>query len=512
VRAEDRIARALATLARAPIPEPLPAPTPVVEAPEREDAVESLVIQGPDGKALPARPALRFMSNVDVLADALQVSAPVAGGGGAGSPGPAGADGADGAAGADGAQGEQGLPGPTGPTGATGPQGEQGIQGLAGDVGATGATGATGPTGDAGAVGPTGATGVTGVTGATGADGPTGATGPAPSQSESTLYGRARGAGIGTIGAITGVEAGEIVRYASNQTEATGGTFTNFVLNNSGIKRLIVNATSVFHGFGLGASTPLENGMQFVVENGAAFGSGVTVDFVQFSSSAVSNLYKMLLPTTQGTDAVGVRLNPGESMVFRYTDNPGVGSSSRVRAVGPKALSTMQSANTVMVNASASAGVMAAMALSASTLVGMAASGNVAAVKATPAMMAVVDANGDAVPITKRVTFTASGAPGTKIDVNVWNANAPFALRLQRAALRLTVAAGTDAALRTAAAGAGAVVLPDFVVATQTFATVAGGWRTDNAGATATVAANGSVFLHIDRACTGEVVLTYVRT
>jgi hypothetical protein len=174
VHARDRIARALATLAHpAPEPAPPPKPAPVVEAPTREDAVATLVIQGPDGKDLPARPALRFMQDVEVFADALQVSVPAPGGGGAGSPGPTGADGATGPTGA---QGEQGLPGPTGATGATGPTGAQGEQGLAGDVGATGATGATGAQGDAGPAGPTGPTGATGATGLQGVQGPTGPT------------------------------------------------------------------------------------------------------------------------------------------------------------------------------------------------------------------------------------------------------------------------------------------------------------------------------------------------
>jgi hypothetical protein len=123
------------------------------------------------------------------------------------------------------------------------------------------------------------------------------------------------------------------------------------VLTNSAVKRLVVTATSVIHGFAIVTSaTTLENGMEFIVENGAAAGSGVTVSLVQFSSSVASNLFKMLLPTNFGTDAVGVILNPGESMVFRYTDNPGVGGSLRVRAVGSKSLTSIIAAGAVLGN------------------------------------------------------------------------------------------------------------------------------------------------------------------
>lgn len=117
--------------------------------------------------------------------------------------------------------------------------------------------------------------------------------------------------------------------------------------------------------------------------------------------------------------------------------------------------------------------------------------------------------NGGAV-IAHRVTFAATGTAGTNIDVTIWNANAPFLLRLLGADLRVSTAVGgTTAALRTATAGGGAVILPDAAAATQTFSTAAAGLQTDNAAATETVAANGTVILRIDRAIAGEVVLYY---
>ncbi len=124
----------------------------------------------------------------------------------------------------------------------------------------------------------------------------------------------------------------------------------------------------------------------------------------------------------------------------------------------------------------------------------------------------VPDTFGEAERLNKRVSFSATGVTGTMVDVDVWNATAPFALRVLSADLRVATAAGTAAALRTAAAGAGSVVLPDVGATTQTFSTATTGRKADNAAATATVAAGGSLFFNVDRAVAGELLLTYVRT
>jgi len=110
------------------------------------------------------------------------------------------------------------------------------------------------------------------------------------------------------------------------------------------------------------------------------------------------------------------------------------------------------------------------------------------------------------------VSFAATGATGTTIDVTVWNANAPFALRILDATLRVSTAASTTAALRTASGGGGSVVLPQVSDSTSTFATSAAGAIDDTASATATVAAGGSLFLRIDRAVAGELILNCIRT
>lgn len=110
------------------------------------------------------------------------------------------------------------------------------------------------------------------------------------------------------------------------------------------------------------------------------------------------------------------------------------------------------------------------------------------------------------------VSFAATGATGTSIDVTIWNAAAPFALRILDATLRVSTAASTTAALRTASGGGGSVVLPQVSDATSTFATSAAGAIDDTASATATVAAGGSLFLRIDRAVAGELILNCIRT
>jgi hypothetical protein len=126
--------------------------------------------------------------------------------------------------------------------------------------------------------------------------------------------------------------------------------------------------------------------------------------------------------------------------------------------------------------------------------------------------LAVADGNGDGVGYTKRVAITASGATGTMIDVTIWNSNAPYAVRLKSAFLRVATAAGTAAALRTAGAGLGSVILPDAATPTQTFSTATTGRKIDNAGVSATIAAAGSLFFNVDRAVAGELFLDFVRT
>jgi hypothetical protein len=129
----------------------------------------------------------------------------------------------------------------------------------------------------------------------------------------------------------------------------------------------------------------------------------------------------------------------------------------------------------------------------------------------SPNELAAVASNAG-VPFTLCVPFNASGATGTDTDVIVWNAAAPFPLRILDSKLRVLTAAGAVAALRTASGGGGSVVLPDAATPTQTFTTATAGLKLDNATATATVAGGGSLFLRLDRAVAGEIIITVVRT
>lgn len=119
-----------------------------------------------------------------------------------------------------------------------------------------------------------------------------------------------------------------------------------------------------------------------------------------------------------------------------------------------------------------------------------------------------------AVPFQVYVSCPSGGAAGTADDVTVWNANAPFAMRILDATLRVSTAVGAStAALRTASGGGGSVVLPDPAAATQTFSTATTGPHDDVATATATVASGGSLFLRrSDRSVVGELILTCIRT
>lgn len=117
-------------------------------------------------------------------------------------------------------------------------------------------------------------------------------------------------------------------------------------------------------------------------------------------------------------------------------------------------------------------------------------------------------------PFTVYVPCASGGASGTADDVTVWNAAAPFALRIIDASLLVSTAVAlSTAALRTASGGGGSVVLPDASTPTVTFSTGTVGPHDQTAVATATVASGGSLFLRrSDRSVVGELILTCIRT
>jgi hypothetical protein len=269
-----------------------------------------------------------------------------------------------------------------------------------------------------------------------------------------TVAGRARGAGTGAPSDLTGTEVGVICRWESFVVDSTSsGTIALYAIAESTNQVNFKLASNIIIQGMTATSATFGKKVVFQCDRGFAG----TVTWEDESASAASALERVRNP---GTRSFTIR--EGESATYDYWD-------SRWRLAAFSKLTN-------------------------------------------PDLLGPPDAFGAAPTFDLRVSFSATGATGTLVDVNVWNANAPFALRILRAKLRVSTAAGTACALRTAAAGAGSVVLPDAGAATQTFDTSAAGHFDDNAAATATVAASGSVFFNVDRAVAGELILTCVRT
>jgi hypothetical protein len=124
-------------------------------------------------------------------------------------------------------------------------------------------------------------------------------------------------------------------------TETVGGVYApyNLVVGTSAI---IFTASVDIHGFSGGFE-----GRRLSIHNGAAFGSGIVINIIQFSSSTSGgSSEKILLPTIFGTDSVSHRLIPGGSVSLIY-------SSSRWRVIEPVTLSTTIPGNSLWLNTSA---------------------------------------------------------------------------------------------------------------------------------------------------------------
>lgn len=110
-------------------------------------------------------------------------------------------------------------------------------------------------------------------------------------------------------------------------TEAVGGTFAPYTLG-AAVTTLLVTAASTFHGITGGSE-----GRELLIINGAAFGSGINLNVVQFSSTTPGgNPEKILVAAVLGTDNVALTLPPGSSLRLRY-------SNSRWRQASPIDLS-----------------------------------------------------------------------------------------------------------------------------------------------------------------------------
>lgn len=149
------------------------------------------------------------------------------------------------------------------------------------------------------------------------------------------------------------------VLFSGTTTEAVGGTFAPFTLLDA-TDNLNITATSTIHGFTGGVE-----GRELTVSNGAAFGSGITVSLVQFSSStAGGNVEKIILNTFLGTDSVAVVLSPGASIQLRYF-------GSRWRTLENVSLSSVVSAESFVANATPAAAAMVPKTLASLAGVGL---------------------------------------------------------------------------------------------------------------------------------------------
>lgn len=301
---------------------------------------------------------------------------------------------------------------------------------------------------------------------------------------EGTVVGRAIGAGAGAKQDLTAAQLNLIVQSAFSEVEESGaGPHADY------------SATMPGHICGTHASGQWSGVLATGVRLGTLLvfshqGSGYTELLHNTTSTAANRLFN-------GRLGKNLRIYDNETAVYQLLDSVAGGGSNQPRweLIAPSlpfaAASDDAAGNILTFNGTnwvSQAGI-------------------------TPTEIGVVASN-RAVPFVVHVTAASGGTAGTADDVTIWNANAPFALRILDAQFRVSTAVGgSSAALRTASGGGGSVVLPDPAAATQTFSTAAAGVLEDLATATATVAANGSLFLRrSDRSVVGELTLTCIRT
>lgn len=324
-----------------------------------------------------------------------------------------------------------------------------------------------------------------------------------------TIIGRQVGAGTGVPVALTGAEAAQVVQQGLwTQVEETGaGAFADYAVSSFPHHIKATNSAGEFNGVSVTNAT-LGTFLLFSHQ-----GSGYT----QLTHNSTSSLANRLFNGRQGKN---IRLYDNESAIYAWVDTSTAGGTfNRWELIYPQppyAQASDSAAGDVVAHNGTNYVVVAGgnsadVVLRGNATFGTVSTAAIADAAVTVAKIAVADANGHAAVLSKRVAFSATGATGTLVDVNVWNADAPFALRIVRATLRVSTAAGTASALRTASGGGGSVVLPDVLSVTQTFSTAATGPVADNAAASATVSANGSLFFNVDRAVAGELLIEFVK-
>lgn len=306
----------------------------------------------------------------------------------------------------------------------------------------------------------------------------------------STVKGVATGGVAGTLADLSGTELVEFLRWGTPQNQVLAATTNDLVLNAT---TTVLRLSSTTGPQTLTGLTGGVNGRLLLVEDIGASGNDITL--ASNTGSAAANQFR----TPGGVNyPIGFRSNT----ILEWDSS---NNDWRVwdRLVPPAGMAAI-AANTVLANATAGSAQPTAVTVGTSSVVGRV-SGNLVAAGLVRQQLG-AESSGEGVLWTKTVAFTASGAPGTSVDITIFSANAPAA-RITLGQLRLSVAFAGTAALRTATGGGGSVILPSALAATQTFDTTAVGRRNDNSAATATITAGSTLVLRIDQSCTGEVTL-----
>jgi len=139
-------------------------------------------------------------------------------------------------------------------------------------------------------------------------------TAPAALSDMATIaIGRVLGLQVDAAGAavpvpLTGAELAEIIRFSNRQTETVGGALDNYALDPLA-DCLSITANAVLSGL---AMLVASSGRKVIVANGAAAGSGVTVDILHFSSLSTVG-QRIVTPK-----AAMLRLYPGDAVEVQH--------------------------------------------------------------------------------------------------------------------------------------------------------------------------------------------------
>jgi hypothetical protein len=122
------------------------------------------------------------------------------------------------------------------------------------------------------------------------------------------VYGNQIDAGGAATVALTGAELAEIIRFSNRVTEPAGGALDDYALDTLA-DVLNITTTSVLSGIAMAVAS---SGRKIIVANGAASGSGVTVDILNFSGLSTGG-NRIVTPK-----AATLRLYPGDAVELQH--------------------------------------------------------------------------------------------------------------------------------------------------------------------------------------------------